>query len=65
MSLRADMQQEVMLMNLESELTSRVKKAYKKEIKDCSNEELYYCLLEMVKEMTSVTEKISGEKKVY
>lgn len=65
MSLRAEMQQEVMLMNMESELSDRVKKAYGKTIKECTNQELYYVLLSMTKEMTELSEPISGDKKVY
>ena len=65
MSLRAEMQQEVMLMNMESELEDRTKKAYNKTVKECTNKELYYCLLAMTKEMTELSETISGDKKVY
>ena len=65
MSLRADVQQEVMLMNMESELEDRAKKAYKKSLKECSNQELYYILLTLTKEMTELSEPISGDKKVY
>ena len=65
MSLRAEMQQEVMLMNMETELEDRASKAYGKSIKECSNKEMYYILLEMTKEMTSLSEAISGDKKVY
>lgn len=65
MSLRADVQQEVMLMNMESELEDRAKKTYKKSLKECSNQELYYILLTLTKEMTELSEPISGDKKVY
>ena len=65
MSLRADVQQEVMLMNMESELEDRAKKAYRKSLKECSNQELYYILLTLTKEMTELSEPISGDKKVY
>ena len=65
MSLRAEMQQEVMLMNMETELEDRAKKAYNKSFKECSNKELYYILLALTKEMTELSEPISGDKKVY
>ena len=65
MSLRADMQKEVMLMNMESELESRSKKAYNKTVRECTDKELYYILIELTKEMTSLSEKISGDKRVY
>ncbi len=54
-----------MLMNMESELESRTQEAYGKSLKECSNQELYYILLELTKQMASVCEPISGEKKVY
>lgn len=38
---------------------------YKKNIKDCSDREVYLGLLEMVKELTDKKEVISGERKVY
>ena len=54
-----------MLMNMEAELEDRAKKAYKKSLKDCDNKELYYILLSLTKEMTELSEPISGDKKVY
>ena len=65
MSLRSEMQQEVMLMNMEAELEDRAKTAYKKTLKECSDKELYYILLTLTKEMTELSEPISGDKKVY
>ena len=40
-------------------------KLYGKEIADCSNEELYYSLLNMSKELIAEKPAITGEKKVY
>ncbi len=54
-----------MLMNMDNELRERAMRLYGKSVKECSNKELYYILLEMTKEMTSLSERISGEKKVY
>ncbi len=65
MSLRAEMQQEVMLLNMEHELESRASEAYGKSLKDCDNKELYYILLELTKNMASFSTPISSEKKVY
>ena len=53
MSLRAKMQQEVMLLNMESELENRAKESYGKSLKDCDNKELYYVLLELTKNMAA------------
>ena len=38
---------------------------YGKDLRECSNNEAYYALLEMVKEITAEKEEIKGEKKVY
>ena len=38
---------------------------YGKALKECSNNEAYYALLEMVKEITAEKEEIKGDKKVY
>lgn len=42
-----------------------VAKKYKKEISKCSNEELYFALLEMVKDMAGEKESQSEKKKLY
>ncbi len=65
MSLRAEMQQEVMLMNMETELEDRAKTFYGKTISECTNKEIYYILLMLTREMTELSEPISGDKKVY
>ena len=38
---------------------------YGKALRECSNNEAYYALLEMVKEITAEKEEIKGDKKVY
>lgn len=38
---------------------------YGKALKECSNNEVYYSILEMVKEITAEKEEIKGDKKVY
>lgn len=38
---------------------------YGKALKECSNNEAYYALLEMVKEITAEKEEIKGDKKAY
>ena len=40
-------------------------KLYKKSIKECGNDELYYALLELTKKETALKNQISGKKKVY
>lgn len=42
-----------------------VKNHYQKSLKDCSNEEIYIALLELVKEQAKQKESHAGKKKVY
>lgn len=42
-----------------------VKDRYQKSLKDCSNEEIYIALLELVKEQAKQKESPAGKKKVY
>ncbi|MCQ2524215.1 MAG: glycogen/starch/alpha-glucan family phosphorylase [Lachnospiraceae bacterium] len=65
MSLRADMQKEVMLMNMENELETRAMDNYGKTLKECTNSEVYYILMSLTKEMVALSERISGDKKIY
>ena len=48
-------------MNLQEIVT----KKYNKGIADCSNEELYFALLEMTKAMAEKKENHNGKKKLY
>lgn len=52
-------------MNFEQRLESVTKETYKKSIADCSEKELYYSLLQVVKEAIQDKKTITGEKKVY
>lgn len=65
MTLQLKMQREVMLMNLEKTLEELVQSMYHKAIKDCSNEELYFAILKLAKELVDITTPISGDKKIY
>ncbi len=56
---------DVIIMNLEEQLTLVTKKEYGKEIKDCSEKELYYSILSLTKTLMDVSIPIAGEKKVY
>ncbi|HKM35475.1 MAG TPA: glycogen/starch/alpha-glucan phosphorylase [Lachnospiraceae bacterium] len=52
-------------MNLEQKLNVFTQKNYGKEIADCSNEELYYSLLNLAKKYIDQSAPITGDKKVY
>ena len=47
------------------DLQNTVTKRYGKPISQCSNEELYASLLELVKEMAKDKESIAGKRKLY
>ena len=51
---------------MEVEMVEEVmKKSYNKSLKDCSNEEIYFGLLKMTKEMAADKVSNEGKKKVY
>ena len=52
-------------MNVEKQLQEAVKSLYGKEIESCTNEELYYGLLNFTKGLIQETKPITGTKKVY
>jgi len=52
-------------MQLEKTLLNITQDRYGKQIEDCTNTELYDCVLQMVKNMTAEKPAIEGEKKVY
>lgn len=52
-------------MNLETKLLEVTEKTYGKNIADCTNAQLYDCVLQMTKDMMEATPAIQGEKKVY
>lgn len=40
-------------------------KKYQKKLRDCSNEEIYYCLLDMIKDKTRIQTQNKSKKKLY
>ncbi|MBO7356463.1 MAG: glycogen/starch/alpha-glucan phosphorylase [Lachnospiraceae bacterium] len=52
-------------MNLEEQLSMITRKEYGKEIAECSDSQLYYSILSLVKTLMDVSMPVSGEKKVY
>ena len=47
MAQASNLKRDVLMMNLEKELEDQAKSAYGKSIAECSNEEVYYSLLEL------------------
>ena len=52
-------------MSLEKQLQELTEGKYKKSIKDCTDAQLYDCVLQLTKERISDRAEISGKKKVY
>ncbi|MCQ2540164.1 MAG: glycogen/starch/alpha-glucan family phosphorylase [Acetatifactor sp.] len=52
-------------MNLERKLTTLTKKMYDKTIRQCTDAEVYNCVLQLTKELMADKPVIDGDKKVY
>ena len=66
MSLQAEMiQKQLLEANMEEGLEYISNKIYSKPLRELTNEETYYVILLFTKDLTDVTDKINGEKKVY
>lgn len=52
-------------MNLEQQLQDLTQDMYKKAVKDCSDSEIYYAVLQLSKDLMDATAPISGDKKIY
>ena len=65
MAQASNLKRDVLVMNLEQELENQTQSDYGKAIAVCSNEELYYSILQLSKRLMEVSEPIEGEKKIY
>ncbi len=65
MAQASNLKRDILVMNLEQELENQTQEGYGKSISDCSNEELYYSILQLSKKLMAASERIEGEKKVY
>jgi len=63
--MEREMQQEVIQINLEKTLTDIMREMYGKTIKESTDEELYYVILRVCKEIVDIMPEISGDKKIY
>ncbi len=59
------MPRKVLQLNMETQLAMLAEKKYGKKLEECTDEQLYYSVLELTKEMAEVTEEITGDKKLY
>lgn len=65
MTQATNLKRDVLVMNLEQELENQTQSGYGKSISACSNEELYYSILQLSKKLMTASERIEGEKKIY
>lgn len=65
MALQATLQRNIIEDHLEDELLNIAKEKFNKSLKDCTDKEVYYCVLELTKALTRSTTPIAGDKKVY
>ena len=65
MAQASNLKRDVLVLNLEKELEDQTQSGYGKSVAECSNDELYYSLLQLSKKLMKVSEPIEGEKKVY
>lgn len=65
MAQATNLKRDVLVMNLEQELENQTQSGYGKSVSACSNEELYYSILQLSKKLMAASERIEGEKKIY
>lgn len=65
MAQATNLKRDVLVMNLEQELENQTQSGYGKPVSACSNEELYYSILQLSKKLMAASERIEGEKKIY
>ena len=65
MPMEREMQQEVILMNLETNLSQITREMYGKSIGETDDKEIYYAILSLCKDILGATPVISGDKKIY
>ncbi|SFB83472.1 glycogen/starch/alpha-glucan phosphorylase [Butyrivibrio sp. YAB3001] len=65
MSKHTNMQRDVLVTNLEEQLEELAREKFGKSLKECTDHETYYVLLEMTTRLMDVAEVSNGEKKIY
>ncbi len=65
MAKHTNMQRDVLVTNLEDQLQEIANEKFGKSLKEISNRETYYVLLEMTSRLMDFAEVYNGEKKVY
>jgi starch phosphorylase len=60
-----NMERDVLVLNLEQQLSELTAENYGKQLSECTDREIYFTLLILCKRLLSVTERNIGEKKIY
>ena len=60
-----NMKRDVLILNMEKQLTELVQARCGKTVGECTDRELYYVILYLCKDLLTVSEHNTGEKKVY
>ena len=62
---QSQLQRDVLELNMENQMIQLAQDKYGKKLEDCTDEEVYFIVLELTKEMTELSDPIEGEKKLY
>ena len=65
MSLQATLMRNIIEDHIEDELISIANSVFGKKLEECTDKEIYYCTLYLVKSLSESTTGVSGKKKVY
>ena len=65
MSAQTNLQKDVLVLNLEKQLTEVAEEMYGKGLAEVSDSEMYYAVLALTKRLMAVSDRNEGEKKIY
>ena len=65
MALQATLQRNIIEDHIEDELLHLAEELFNKSFTECSDSEVYYCVLELTKGLSQSTTPIAGAKKIY
>ena len=65
MAKHSNLERNILIMNLEKQLTECARMRFQKPLARCTDKEIYRVLVEVTNELLNVSDPITGEKKVY
>ena len=63
--MQTNLQRDVLVMNLEDRLETMCRESAGKSVSECGDGELFLALMDLVKELSMVSERLEGKKKLY